>query len=305
MRTFTPLAFACALTFAAGPTLAQDPTREAAIHFQRAITLYSEADYRAALAEFKRAYSIAPNVNVLYNIGQAEYQLQEYAHALTTFERYLAGGGTGHKAEVESSLVVLRTRVGSIDVSVDAAGAEVSVDDEVVGTSPLAKPILVSVGRHRVTASKAGTTPTTRLVEISAGEVKPLSIVLPAKAGATVIAPPPPPPAAGTKSEGKGYGYLVAWGVTGALGVATTTFGVLALSASGRLSDARGSFGAKQSDLDSRASTTTAFSVTTDVLLISTVAMAGVSLFLTLSQPSTERSAAKGWRGAPFTGTFQ
>src|SRR4051812_31637230 len=61
--------------------------KEAGTHFQRAVQLYSEADYRAALVEFKRAYELAPHVTVLYNLGQTHYQLQNYAEALNTFER--------------------------------------------------------------------------------------------------------------------------------------------------------------------------------------------------------------------------
>src|ERR1043165_5818761 len=63
--------------------------KEAGKHFQRGVTLYNEADYRAALVEFKRAYEIAPNSAVLYNIGQTYYQLQNYAAALVALGRYL------------------------------------------------------------------------------------------------------------------------------------------------------------------------------------------------------------------------
>jgi len=58
--------------------------REAGKHFQRGVTLYNETDYRAALVEFRRAYDLAPNAAVLYNIGETEYQLRDYASALIT-----------------------------------------------------------------------------------------------------------------------------------------------------------------------------------------------------------------------------
>jgi uncharacterized membrane protein len=45
-------------------------TRDAGKHFQRGVSLYGEADYRAALIEFKRAYALAPNAAVLYHVGQ-------------------------------------------------------------------------------------------------------------------------------------------------------------------------------------------------------------------------------------------
>src|SRR3954469_12191733 len=132
---------------------AQDAQREANVHFQRAVQLYSEADYRAALVEFKRAYELAPNVTVLYNLGETYYQLQNYAEALTTFERFLAEGGTAHKQEVENAVTVLKTRVGKLDITTSSPGWEISVDDEVVGKTPLAKPVAVSIGRRRLGAT--------------------------------------------------------------------------------------------------------------------------------------------------------
>jgi hypothetical protein len=36
--------------------LAQAPSAEAEAHFKRGVTLYQEADFKAALVEFKRAY---------------------------------------------------------------------------------------------------------------------------------------------------------------------------------------------------------------------------------------------------------
>src|SRR5579863_7549475 len=84
-----------ALAVAAGsPAASADdatsPQREAARHFDRAVSLYAEADYQGALVEFRRAYQTAPNPTVLYNVGETEYQLQDYAGALTSFTRYLS-----------------------------------------------------------------------------------------------------------------------------------------------------------------------------------------------------------------------
>src|SRR3954464_11843156 len=75
-------------------------------HFQRGVSLYTEADYRAALVEFRRAYEIAPNSAVLYNIGETYYQLQNYAAALSTLQRYLNESGTtaAHRRDVEQTI---------------------------------------------------------------------------------------------------------------------------------------------------------------------------------------------------------
>src|SRR2546423_5985062 len=124
------------------------PNREAAKHFQRGVSLYGEADYRGALVEFKRAYALAPNVAVLYDVGETEYQLHDYAAALTTFERYLAEAGPAeaHRAEVVATVETLRTRVGRVTIATVPAGAEVSIDDQPAGKPPFEKPVLASIG---------------------------------------------------------------------------------------------------------------------------------------------------------------
>ena len=99
------------------------------------VTLYGETDYRGALVEFKRAYELAPNAAVLYNIGETEFQLRDYAGALTTFERYLADAqpSDSHRTEVEANVRELKARVGRLTITTVPRGADVSIDDRALG----------------------------------------------------------------------------------------------------------------------------------------------------------------------------
>ena len=92
------LALLVALTVA-GSAYAQGRTQkqkieEAMPHFQRGVELYDENDFQNALIEFRRAYEIAQDYHVLYNVAQTCYQLQNYACALDAFTRYLSEGGS-------------------------------------------------------------------------------------------------------------------------------------------------------------------------------------------------------------------
>ena len=49
------------------PTKAQQ--QEAATRFKKGLDLFKDGDYQASLIEFRRANELAPNYNVLYNIG--------------------------------------------------------------------------------------------------------------------------------------------------------------------------------------------------------------------------------------------
>ena len=151
-------ALALVLTLAVSTTAYAQKTDEARSRFGRGVELFKENDYRAALIEFKRAYELAPNYKVLYNLGQTSLELQDYASALKTFEQYLREGGkdvpSKRKAEVEAELGKLRTRVAKITVEVNVEGAEVSIDDIVVGRTPLTEPLTVSAGRRKISVSK-------------------------------------------------------------------------------------------------------------------------------------------------------
>lgn len=278
--------------------------KEANVHFQRAVQLYSETDYRAALVEFKRAYELAPHPSVLYNLGQTYYQLQSYAEALTTFQRFLAEGGTQHRAEVEQAIGVLKTRVGKLDITTSTAGWEISIDDEVVGKTPLSKPVAVSVGRHKLAASKSGEAPISRFVEVAAGDTAAISLVGARPATPTESAVTHAPPGG---NEGGSSGLLVAgWVATGALAAGAVVTGILASSKASALKDARAQFPGDKSDIDSKSSSVKTLALVTDVLGASAIVLGGVTLYFTLTKPSSTTTTRLGTNGSRLLleGTF-
>ena len=87
---------ACAILVAllSFSSLAHADSKDAArSHFEHGVELYREGDFRAALIEFQRAYEASPNYKVLYNLGQTNLELQDYAGALKALRGYLEGGG--------------------------------------------------------------------------------------------------------------------------------------------------------------------------------------------------------------------
>jgi hypothetical protein len=178
LAVLVSLAIPLALRSVAQAQPSPSAVAEAGKHFQRGVTLYNEADFRAALVEFRRAYETAPNAAVLYNIGQTYYQLQNYAAALTALGRYLteAGPTAPHHREVEQTIDTLQTRVGKVAISTSTPGADITVDDELVGKTPLDEPVLVSVGRRKITAVRDGRVTETRFVDVAAGDTVPVSL---------------------------------------------------------------------------------------------------------------------------------
>ncbi len=296
---------AVAMLIASGAAAQEGDSHDAAKHFQRGVALYGETDYRAALVEFKRAYAIAPNVAVLYNVGEAEYQLQEYANALTTFERYLAQSpaADGRRGEIESTVEVLRARVGRLTVTTSPAGAEVAVDDQLVGKTPLEESILVSVGHRKVTVSLAGRQTTTRYVDVAADDTVPVSIAFPSVSdGASAV------PAAhlsatlepAAPSHSASTWRTVGWVATGAFAAGAIGFGALTLKASGDLSSARSSFPTTADTLNKDSNAVKTYGMVADALTAAAVVVGGITLYSTLAatpRARPEGPSARVWLG--------
>src|SRR5689334_13461496 len=87
-----------ALLAVSAPASAKEPKKssseqkEADRHFKSGVALFKEAKYKEALAEFERAYEIAPHPLVLYNIAGCHRELSNYGEAIRFYERFLEEG---------------------------------------------------------------------------------------------------------------------------------------------------------------------------------------------------------------------
>lgn len=297
------LLWICAPAAALAVQPSDDAIRAAGEHFQRGVTLYSETDYRAALVEFRRAYEIAPNGSVLYNIGETEYQLRDYAGALTTFERYLieSGSADSHRAEVESNIRELRARVGRLTINTIPRGAEVSVDDHVIGKTPFDTAVVVGVGHVRVSATLAGRQPASREVDVAAEDELTVLLQL-----APVPSAKPAPVAAGGSGDGaraaRNGGSLrtIGWVSAGVLGAGAVAMGLLAIHEGDTLKSERDAYqddmsagyaADKRSRLDRLSNRTRTYSLAADVLGAAAVAV-GAILLSTSARGSREAAAS-------------
>jgi PEGA domain/Tetratricopeptide repeat len=282
---------------------------DAATRFQRGLELYKEGDYKAAQVEFKRAYEIAPNYRVLYNLGQVSYQLRDYASALRSFQAYLEQGGrevsAARRNQVTAEINRLRSRVGNVVIEADAAGADVSIDDNWVGKTPLEGPQLVSAGQHKISVLKPGSSsPVVRTVEVGGGDKAELTFELgpvspPAPEPSTQPAPEParPPPIVQKPEPPNRVPLYVAWGATGALAVSTVVMALVANGQEGKLDDLRGEVPVSRDELKDAQSRVHTFGLVTDVLGVATLVAGGVATYITLrpnafTSPSSRSGAS-------------
>ena len=292
-----------------------DAPDEGRSHFNRGVALFREGDYRAALVEFRRAYEISHNYRALYNIGQTEFEVQDYAGARTAFQKYLVEGGAeieaGRRAEVEADIKKLSARVARIEIKTNTAGADVLLDDTVIGQSPLPEPLLVSAGRRKITVQKGSLPPVTRFVEVAGGDASSVTIdlataELPPRSSAAAptplpVAPPPP-----TRTA-----LWISLAGTGALATGAVVTGILALGARSDAETTLGTLGVKAADVEAAHSKAATLGLVTDVLGGAAILMGGVTIVLAATSGKSRNAEAKPAaallltpRGALLTGQF-
>lgn len=153
---------------------AEDPEEQARAHFQQGLELYEQGDYEAAAIAFNRAYEIKPSYRILFNIGQAEAELKHYALALEAFTRYLAEGGDAipedRLQKVKGEIKRLNTLVGLIELECAVADAQVKIDNETRGFTPLAGAITVDIGKHEIVVTKGTAELLREVVRVAGGQ---------------------------------------------------------------------------------------------------------------------------------------
>src|ERR1044071_9932678 len=269
---------------------------EAGKHFQRGVTLYNEADFRAALVEFRRAYETSPNAAVLYNIGQTYYQLQNYAAALVALGRYLteSGPSASHRREVEATVETLQSRVGKVAITTNLPGADITVDDELIGKTPLDDAVLVSIGRRKVTALRDGRVTETRFVDVAAGDT--VNVALSAGTRNEQLTTTP-------RTSGRSSPTL-GWVITGGLGVVAIGTGAGAYLESKSLQDARGKYQTDANALNSKANLTKWLARTADVSGVLAVVGAAIIVWRSRSSDASETHVALTPSGIQIAGKF-
>jgi hypothetical protein len=135
--------------------------------------LSDDNNFAGALVEFKKAQQISGNPRIGLNIGLCEKALLHYSRAIDAWQRELddASGklSASEIAELKNAIDVVSRYVTSITVTTNQDGAALFVDEQASGTTPLAGPVRIDVGKHRLRLTKAGFTAAEQEVDVAAG----------------------------------------------------------------------------------------------------------------------------------------
>ncbi len=147
--------------------------------FQEGVRLFDQGKFEEARAAFLQAYALKKHPAVLLNLAQSELRSNHPVEAARHFAEFLRDNPNAEPAERKAAadgLTVARTKTARVHVVVDVDGADVFVDGEFIGRTPLPEPIDVAPGDRKVEVRAAGHQP--RLVNVSASmdRVEPLNI---------------------------------------------------------------------------------------------------------------------------------
>lgn len=168
----------------AAPAASADADPSKAV-YEAARVLYEDGDYAGALLSFQRAYDLSGSANTLWNMALCEKNLRRYARAIRLLERYQMEGGERLTEEDRKGatylITTMRGFVSTVKIAVDQRDATVTVDDEAVGITPLARPLLVDMGFRRVQVKKKGFLPFDERVRVVGGNEMSVNVKLEAE----------------------------------------------------------------------------------------------------------------------------
>ncbi|WP_394836576.1 PEGA domain-containing protein [Pendulispora rubella] len=230
---FARLAVVLGLIALASPAWADDPNAL----IEHGVALREQGRDEEALAEFRKAFTIAPTPRAQAQLGLAEQALGLWVAAEADVRDALKSQGDPwiqkNRAVLEQSLRTIAQHLGTLEVR-GRAGAALFVDGAQVGQLPLERGLRIEAGHRTLEVRAEGFQSTSRTIIVSPGETARETIELrpsvTREEPSTPVREPrpndvPPPPASSGATQ-----RTLGWVLTGVGGAALVT-GVIGLIA--------------------------------------------------------------------------
>ena len=141
-------------------------------------------DWGKAVAEFDASNKAAPSADALEGLANAHYQQKHDTEAYAAYDEWLKTYGAkapAKKAAAEARLKEIAARTGLLAFDTTEAGAAITVDDKPMGTTPLAAPLRLPSGPHRVRVTKDGFLPFDQAPNVAPGATSTVQVKLEAQ----------------------------------------------------------------------------------------------------------------------------
>jgi hypothetical protein len=149
--------------------------------YSSATLLLNNEDYAGALTKYEQAYDLSKDARLLYNMAICEKSLRRYARMQKLLRQYEHEEGpqisAEDKATVDAALAAVDKLVGSVTLTVSEGGATVTVDGEVLGTTPV-QPLVLDLGPHKLVVTKPGFETIESTIRVEGGASAPSVLTL-------------------------------------------------------------------------------------------------------------------------------
>lgn len=179
-----------ALLLSPGVAFAQseDERARARSLFEQGIESAHSGDHAAAVEAFAESYALFPHPGTLMNLGLYQDGQGLLVEAHLSFTELLNRFGSVLSDEARERarerLRHLEERLSLVEVEVTSDGAQVSVDGDAVGTTPLERPLVLVPGTHELEARLTGYEPARRVLDLTPGQRAAVVVELSLSAGA-------------------------------------------------------------------------------------------------------------------------
>ena len=190
MRTILVALLAVSSALVSVPAYAKEPPKKASAeqkdadrHFKSGVALFKEGKFKEALAEFERAYEIAPHPLVLYNIAGCHRELSNYGDAIRFYERFIKEGKgqvpTTRLTTAQTELDAILARIARVTVVIQGPPyATLYLDGAQLGTMPIPMPLVLPPGEHKLVAKADEFKDAERTLRVASGDEAEISLTL-------------------------------------------------------------------------------------------------------------------------------
>ena len=187
-----PVAAQSSSDHAASTSLSRTLQGDALSAYDAAKLLLEDGDYAGALAKFRRAYELAHDARLLWNMAACEKELRHYASSARLVAQYLSEGAArispDERRSAEATQAVLRGFYSELTLEGLPADARISVDGLRVASTPLGGPLPIDLGHRQLTIEKEGFESLQRQLEVPGALPMTLKVALvPRKNSATLV----------------------------------------------------------------------------------------------------------------------
>jgi hypothetical protein len=162
---------------AAAPDLLQGDAKR---DYDAGKLLFGDGDFAGARLKFKAAYDATKDHRPLWNWAACEKNLRHYSKAQQLIADYLKDITitADERSDAERLRDTLVQFTAPVTFSVTETGADIAVDGESIGQSPLAGPVTLDMGARKVDVTKAGFKPFSTSINVGSGANPTVSVKL-------------------------------------------------------------------------------------------------------------------------------